>query len=165
MKNIHQMVCKIEEYICSALLCIIVALSFITAIGRCINHPISWTIEVSQLLLAWLAFIGADMAFRENKIMGVDIFIRKLSQRTQTIIRIVMNVIIFLFLLLLIRYGYVLCISNLKRSYQTVGISYVWANASLPIAAVMMAISAILNVISDIQKLRGKDNSGEENAS
>lgn len=56
MKKIYDAFCNIEELICGAILCIIVALAFITAIARCVSHPISWTVEISQFFLSWLAF-------------------------------------------------------------------------------------------------------------
>ena len=160
----HNIIFKVEEYFCAALLCTIVALSFITAIGRCINHPVSWTIEVSQLLLAWLAFIGADMAFRSDKIMGVDILTRKLPVKLQVFIRLIMNVLILGLLYIFIRYGYTLCMSNLKRSFQTVGISYAWATASLPVASVLMAVSAVAKIVSCVRTLLGKDEGEKEGA-
>ena len=46
--------CNVEELICGGILCAIVALAFMTAVGRCINHPISWTVEMCQFLLSWL---------------------------------------------------------------------------------------------------------------
>ena len=156
MKKAYKIFCKVEEYFCAALLSVIVALSFITAVARCINHPISWTIEVSQLLLAWLAFIGADMAFRADKIMGVDIITRKFPEKVQVVIRLVMNVLMLILLVMFVRYGYKLCMSNLKRSFQTVGVSYAWATASLPVASVFMAITAVINIVNCVLTLLGK---------
>lgn len=165
MKKVHQLVCQIEEYFCAALLTVIVALSFVTAVARCINHPISWTIEVSQLLLAWLAFIGADMAFRSDKIMGVDIITRKFPPKVQIAIRLVMNILMLAMLVFFIKYGYILCVSNLKRSFQTVGVSYAWATASLPVASAFMGITAIENIVMCTKKLFNKkmDDGKEEN--
>lgn len=156
MKKGLKAFCKAEEYFCAALLSIIVALSFITAVARCINHPISWTIEVSQLLLAWLAFIGADMAFRADKIMGVDIITRKLPAKAQVAIKLTMNVLMLALLIIFIKYGYKLCMSNLKRSFQTVGVSYAWATASLPVSSVFMVITAIANIVDCFLILIGK---------
>lgn len=166
MKKVHQIVCRVEEYFCAALLAVIVALSFVTAIARCINHPISWTIEVSQLILAWLAFIGADMAFRSDKIMGVDIITRKFPPKVQIAIKLVMNILMLAILVFFIKYGYILCVSNLKRSFQTVGVSYACATASLPVASIFMSITAIVNIAVCIRKLLGKskDNGKEVQA-
>lgn len=165
MKKVHQLVCQIEEYFCATLLTVIVALSFVTAVARCINHPISWTIEVSQLLLAWLAFIGADMAFRSDKIMGVDIITRKFPPKVQIAIRFVMNILMLAMLVFFIKYGYILCVSNLKRSFQTVGVSYAWATASLPVASAFMGFTAIENIVMCAKKLFNKkmDDGKEEN--
>ncbi|QTQ15905.1 TRAP transporter small permease [Treponema parvum] len=156
MKKITSFFSKAEEYLCAAILCVIVALSFITAVGRCINHPISWTIELSQFLLAWLAFIGGDMAFRSDKIMGVDIITRKFPEKVRAAIKLVMNILILITLILFIKYGYSLCMSNIKRSYQTVGISYSYATASLPVASIFMSITALTNIVNSFRLLSFK---------
>ena len=141
MKKIYQAICKVEEWICAAILCGIVALAFATAVARCIGRPISWSVELSQFLLAWLAFLGADMAVRHGSVLGVDLLTRRLPQKTQAIIRLITNALI---------------LANYKRSFKTVGISYSWATASLPFSAGMMCITMLKNCLDQIQILRGK---------
>ena len=143
MKKLYKAFCNAEELICGAILCGIVGLAFATAVGRCINHPISWTVEMCQFLLSWLAFLGADLALRQGSILGVDIVTRRMPKKAQAIIKIVTNVIILIMLIAFVRYGVNLCKSNYKRSFKTLGISYSWATASLPVASMRFRSSSL----------------------
>lgn len=157
MKKIYDAFCNIEELICGAILCIIVALAFITAIARCVSHPISWTVEISQFFLSWLAFLGADMALRHGRVLGVDLLTRKLPEKAQAAIRLATDLLILLVLISFVKYGIELCRSNYKRSFQTVGISYSWATASLPFASILMSITIIMEMILQVKILMGKN--------
>ncbi len=162
MKKIYRALCQLEELLCGGILCAIVALAFITAVGRCVNHPISWTVEVSQFLLAWLAFLGADMALRHGRVTGVDLLTRRLPTQLQALIKLVMNAIILVLLVAFIKYGYALCVSNLKRSYQTVGISYAWASAACPVSAVLMIVTLLVESAQQIMALLGREAKDKE---
>lgn len=157
MKKAYEAFCNIEELVCGAILCIIVALAFITAIGRCVGRPLSWTVEVSQFFLSWLAFLGADMALRHGRVLGVDLLTRRLPKKAQAAIKLVTNVLILMVLIAFIKFGIDLCRSNYKRSFQTVGISYSWATASLPFASVFMSITIILEIVQQVKILLGKE--------
>lgn len=156
MKKIYDAVCNIEELICGAILCIIVALAFITAVARCVSHPISWTVEISQFFLSWLAFLGADMALRHGRVLGVDLFTRRLPEKAQAAIRLATDFLILLVLISFVKYGVDLCRSNYKRSFQTVGISYSWATASLPFASMLMTVTIIMEMVLQVKILMGK---------
>lgn len=159
MKKLYRAFCNVEELICGGILCAIVALAFMTAVGRCINHPISWTVEMCQFLLSWLAFLGADLALRSGSILGVDIIMRRTPKKAQAIVKIITNLIILAMLFMFIKYGINLCKSNYKRSFKTMGISYSWATASLPVASALMSITTISEIINKVKYLLGK---GEE---
>ena len=157
MKKLYKAFCDAEELICGGVLCAIVGLAFATAVGRCINHPISWTVEMCQFLLSWLAFLGADVALRQGSILGVDIIMRRMPKKTQALVKVITNVIILVMLLAFVKHGINLCKSNYKRSFKTLGISYSWATASLPVASVLMSITLVLEIIQNIKFLLGKE--------
>ena len=163
MKKIYKIFCEAEEMICGGLLCIIVALAFATAVGRCVNHPLSWTVEVSQFFLSWLAFLGADMGLRYGRVLGVDLLTRGLAPKIQAVIKLLTDALILALLLAFIKYGIDLCVSNYMRSYQTVGISYSWATASLPVASVFMSVTMILEMWEQVKILCDRnDAAGKE---
>ncbi len=153
MKKAYKVFCEAEELICGAILCMIVALAFATAVGRCVGHPISWTVELSQFFLSWLAFLGADMGLRYGRVMGVDLLTRRLPVKVQAVIKLLTDVLIFVVLVAFVKFGIDLCVSNYMRSFQTVGISYSWATASLPVASVLMGITVVLEMMEQIKIL------------
>jgi TRAP-type C4-dicarboxylate transport system permease small subunit len=74
-------------------------------------------------------------------VINVDFLTSKFPLKTQRTIAITWSVVIILFLLVLIAYGIPLCISNFKRQFQNITLSYSFVTASLPVSALLMAIS------------------------
>ncbi len=156
LSKFYKAVCKIETIICSAAFISIVALVLTAAIFRAIERPIQWSIDAAQLLFAWAAFLGADIAIRNKSLVGVGIFTSKLKINTQIKIRTICNIIIVFVLIALIVYGFQLSLSNWKRSFQTLPVSYGFVTLSLPISSIFMVFSTIGNIKQDIAELRGK---------
>jgi TRAP-type C4-dicarboxylate transport system permease small subunit len=142
--------CKAEEFIVAAFVGIITFLVFISAIARlpAINHPINWAQDFSLLLFAWVVFLGADLALRKAEFVRVDMVVSRFPNRVQKALYYFFYVIIIVFLGILIRYGIPLCVSNQKRLFQTLGISYSWATASVPIGSFLLIITIILKLIA-----------------
>lgn len=88
------------------------------------------------------------MALRKGRVMGVDILTRRMPERVQIIIHFVTNLLLIATLIIFMKYGYDLCISNMQRSYQALGISYSWATASLPICSALMTITLVLESVN-----------------
>lgn len=161
MKKLYRAFCNAEELICGAILCAIVALAFATAVARCINRPISWTVELSQFLLSWLAFLGADLALRQGSILGVDILTRRFPKKVQAAIKLVTDLLILALLIAFVRFGITLCQSNYKRSFKTLNLSYSAATASLPVASVLMSITIVMEIIAQLKILFGREKEGD----
>ncbi len=157
MKKLYKAFCCVEEYICGGVLCTIVALSFLTALARCIGRPISWTVEMCQFLLSWLAFLGADLAMRQGSVLGVDMLTRRLPKKTQAAIKIFTHTLILALLVMFVYYGFKLCKSNYKRSFKTLGLSYSYATASLPVASILMITTIVKEIYQSILILMGKE--------
>ena len=141
LKKSYRRVCTIEERFISFTLCAITVLIFVSAIGRFVGKPINWAVDISLLLFAWGAFLGADVGIRKNRVINVDFLTSRLPLKTQKTLAVAWSVIIILFLAVLIAYGIPLCISNFKRQFQNITLSYSFVTASLPVSAFLMIIS------------------------
>ncbi|SEU08109.1 TRAP transporter small permease [Enterocloster clostridioformis] len=153
MKTVYRNFCKWEEYLCCTMFFSMVVLVLCSAIARLINHPLAWSIDVAQLLLAWTCFIGADVAFRRDKLVGLDLFTRRLPQKVAQIISLVIRVIMFGALVIFIVYGVRLSIESWKRSFQTLTISYSFVTLSLPVASFLMSITAIIKIVDSVKMI------------
>lgn len=146
MNNLYKKLIIFEEVITKIFLCVIIALVFIAAIMRSIKLPLNWAVDIAQLLFAWTIFIGADIAMRRKKLMGVDIITEKLPEKLRKVIKLIFNIIIIIFLSLLLFYGTQLSIANSARTFQSLQISYSWATLSAPVGAILMIITSVLQI-------------------
>ncbi|PLV57409.1 TRAP transporter small permease [Thermotoga sp. SG1] len=152
MKKLDQILLKFEKHSAKILLMAMIVLVFASGVARFLKHPINWAVDVSSFLFAWACFFAVDVAWRENKMMSVDILVRKFSERTQKIIRIVNYFIILAFVVYLIVWGFYL---SYKTRYRTfVGIpnfSYTWVTLSVPVGALLLFRTTVLKLIEEFK--------------
>lgn len=129
----------------------IVVLTFMNSVLRVFNKPIIIADDVSLLLFSWVALLGADVALRYSRLVGMDILVTKLPPKVQKIIQVVVYVIMIAALALFARYGYQLAVTNWMRTYNTLPISYGWVSLSLPVCSVLMIFTCITKLVKVIQ--------------
>ncbi len=62
-----KLIVKLEEYFVVIFLAALIMLVFIAAVLRWFGIGVAWSMDMAQLLFAWVCFIGADLALRQNK--------------------------------------------------------------------------------------------------
>lgn len=150
LRNIYKGYCKVECFVAGAGFFAIVALTLLNAILRLFKMPIIFVDDVSLLLFGWVAFLGADVAFRHCRLVGMDILTSKLPIKIQKLLTLVVCIIMILTLFMFIKFGYQLAMSNWARTYNTLPISYGWATLSLPVCSVLMIITAVIKVVKTV---------------
>ena len=146
-----------EEFAALSSIAAITLLVFMSAIMRTVGHPINWAQDASLLLMAWVAFLGADVALRRADFLLVDILISRLSAKVQNFLYYLWYIMAVAFLGMLITYGIPLAIANAKRPFQTLGISYSWATISVPVGAALMIVTIVIKLVTRYQKTRDKE--------
>lgn len=154
MKKVYNAYCKAEEYLFSFLFAVMVALVFSSAIARGIGKPLAWSLDVAQLLLCWTSLVGADVAFRHNKFIGLDLFTRKMPVKVQKVLEIVVLVLMQVAFCIFIYYGVVLSIKSWKRSFQTLPISYSFVTIALPVMSTLMTLTNILKITDKVKNFK-----------
>ena len=56
-----------------------VLLIFTGGVARMLGHPLNWTTDVATCLFAWACFLCADIAWRRNGLMAVELVTARLS--------------------------------------------------------------------------------------
>ncbi len=146
MKNAYRIYCRVEEVVCGILFFSIVALVFSSAFLRLFSHPLIWADDIAKLFFAWVAFLGADVAMRKCRLVGVDILVTKLGQRTQKIIQIAVNLILLAILIIFVGYGFKLSIESWERFFQTIPVSYSYVTLCLPVGAICMILTVLVKL-------------------
>ena len=154
VKKVYNAYCKAEEFLFSFLFAAMVALVFSSAIARGIGKPLAWSLDVAQLLLCWTSLVGADVAFRHDKFIGLDLFTRKMPVKVQKVLEIVVLVLMQVAFCIFIYYGVMLSIKSWKRSFQTLPISYSFITIALPVMSTLMTLTNILKIINKVKNFK-----------
>lgn len=154
VKKVYNAYCKVEEFLFSFLFAVMVALVFSSAIARGIGKPLAWSLDVAQLLLCWTSLVGADVAFRHDKFIGLDLFTRKMPVKVQKVLEIVVLVLMQVAFCIFIYYGVMLSIKSWKRSFQTLPISYSFVTIALPVMSTLMTLTNILKITDKVKNFK-----------
>ena len=103
----------------------------------------AWNIDLAMLLLAWTAFLGADVAWRSGQLIGIDLVTRYFPKKVQKLVLIAVYAIIFGMCIVTCLYGCRLVWVERVRTYQSMPIPYSLVSLSLVVATFSMAISTI----------------------
>jgi TRAP-type C4-dicarboxylate transport system permease small subunit len=134
----------------------------LSAILRFFRISMSWNIDLAMFLLAWTAFLGADIAWRSGQLVGVDLITRYLPRKLQKIITILIYLVIMAALILIGVFGIRLAATEWVRTYQSIPIPYSLVTLSIVVAALSMILSTILKIKRCIMSFNEKTKGGAE---
>lgn len=153
MGKVYERLGEIEWRCARLTLWAMVSLIFVAAIARLVGSPMNWAIDMSTCLFAWSCFLSADIAWRENKLMNVDVLMRFLPSGLQKKLRLANYLIICAFLIYLIIWGCWLSYTTRARTFQGIpGFSYTWVTLSVPVGALFLLFTAIAKIRRETQK-------------
>lgn len=157
MKRIYRAYCRAEVAVSALFFAAIVTLSFASALMRLFDMPLIWAEDIAKLLFSWTAFLGADIALRKSRLVGVDILTSKLPMRVRNSILLLVHVCLLALLGVCIVYGFQLVFSNWTRDFQTIPISYGLVTLSLPVCAILMSINCLIRMSRVIRHFQDPD--------
>lgn len=153
---IYNQVHKIILYTIMVCLSLVILLIFSAALFRWIGYPIQWAVDISQILFAWIIFLGADLALQEKKHIGIEFFEQHFPQKCRIYLQLLWGILIAIFLGVCIYFGIQLCLSNYLRRFNSLPISYSWMTLSVPVGSLLMFITNIEQLYQNILLLRGE---------
>lgn len=143
MKTVNAIIGRVETVVGVAMLIVIVGMVFLGAITRTFDKPIVWSVDLAQLLFIWVSIFGADIALKNKAHVGVDMLVRKFPDRLNRAITLCTYLLCLAFLAFMAYWGVRLCIGNYLRTYQTMGVSYSYGTAAIPIGATFMIFTLL----------------------
>ena len=146
MKRAYWIYCRIEEVIVGICFIGVVALTFMNALLRTFKHPIATADDICLLLFAWAALLGADVALRYSRLVGMDMFIKWMAPKWKKSIHILVFLIMIAAMLMLIRFGFQLAARNWSRILNSLPISYGFVTLSLPVSCILMTFTSVLKI-------------------
>lgn len=123
-----------------------------------LHTSVSWSEEVSRMLLIWMTFLGAPAVLYKGEHLMVDIFYAGVTSRTRKYINVLANLVIIAFCIFGLKLGYDLCTNRiiLRSVTAAAGIPRVYIFSALPVGSVLMMVFAVNSLYSNILILTGK---------
>lgn len=144
--------CRAEALVAGTLLVMMVVLIFTGAVSRVFGFPLNWSIDAATCFFAWACFLCADIAWRSNGMMAIELVTSRLSTRQRQRLRYLNHSIIVLFLVYMIWLGLWLSWTSRVRSFQGIPeISYSWVTMSLPVGAGLLLVTTLLKIRDEWQ--------------
>lgn len=125
--------------------CLLVLLGAVT---RTLGTPLIWAVDIAQMLFAWAAVLGADVALKRWQHIEIDILARVFPAAARRLLGLVWLVLIAGFLAALVWLGVELTLLNLERELGDTPLSYGFVTAAVPVGAALMLIT-ILRRLAD----------------
>lgn len=145
MVAFHRLLGRAEAVIAATFLVLMVALIFLGGLARMLHHPLNWTIDLATCLFAWACFLCADIAWRNDALMSIELVTRRLPPRWREAVTRLNYALIAAFLVYVVVAGIHLAWISRARSFQGIPeISYSWVTASLPAGALLLLFTTLL---------------------
>jgi TRAP-type C4-dicarboxylate transport system permease small subunit len=152
MMRFYDFIGKIEAVVAGSFLILMTALIFTGGLARFFGHPQNWTIDAATCFFAWSCFLAADIAWRRNSMMALEVFTQRMPDKIQKILRMINYLLIIAVRLVLMYYGFYLAWISRIRSFQGIPwISYSWVTVSLPVGATLLLATTILRIRADLR--------------
>ncbi|WP_349370530.1 TRAP transporter small permease [Salinarimonas sp.] len=147
MKRIVPALAKAEAIVAGLLLMGMVGLIFTGGVARMMRNPLNWTIDLATCFFAWAAFLCADIAWRNDKLMSVDLLGQRLPPRGRHLLTTVNYAIIGVFLAYVVYAGAWLSWLSRARSFQGIPwVSYSWVTMSLVVGGVLLLATTLVKL-------------------
>ncbi len=108
-----------------------------------LNDPLSWSEEAARYLFVWISFMGAAAGVRYQVHLGIDLLDKLLSPGAYRVAVVLVNLIIQIFLLVIIYWGFkILGVIQFQES-PSMHISMRYPYMAVPVGGIFMLINSL----------------------
>jgi TRAP-type C4-dicarboxylate transport system permease small subunit len=151
VRKLYARICAAEAFVAGAFLVLMVALIFLGGVSRVLGHPLNWSTDFATAFFAWACFLCADIAWRKNSLMSIELVTDRLPAKARQACRMFNYLVIGAFLLYVIGMGTWLSWISRERSFQGIPeISYSWVTMSMPVGALLLLITTLLKAKDEL---------------
>lgn len=116
-----------------------------------LNDPLSWSEEAGRYLFVWISFMGAAAGVRYQVHLGIDLMDKLLSPPVYRWVVVLVNLIIQVFLLMIIYWGFkILGIIQFQES-PSMHISMQYPYMAVPVGGIFMLINSLRVMLAALQ--------------
>ena len=119
--------------------------------------PLGWVVQISEYCVAFIAFLGAAWLERKNKHIKVEIFLDRLSHRTQTVLEIFTSILSILISVAIAIVGIWVVIDLYSRDVRSVDILELPMApiiSLIPLGLILFAIAKLMGIVDQIRHIK-----------
>jgi TRAP-type C4-dicarboxylate transport system permease small subunit len=147
-----ELMLKRIEFACGGMLLVaVVILVAVASVARAMGSPIIWSVEMAQLIFAWLCMLAADIAMQEDRHFGLQILREVLSERASHWVEIINILVIIGFLAFLLNYAWINMILMHPRLVGAAQINASYIHASMVVGILLMIRTMVSQLIRRIR--------------
>lgn len=128
------------------------------------QNPIAWSQDIIRLCFVYLVFWGGAYCVKEKEHLNIDILLTSVNDRTRKIIEIIINIILLLFFVFLIYFGFIFMQTGVSQKAPYLPIPMSMYYLALPTSGILMLYYQIQILITQFKNLKGNSNAGGERA-
>lgn len=157
-RTVWQLLLDIIEFYIPAIMFLILFITFILGVffRYIVKSPQSWTFELSSITFLFTVILAGCIADRYEEHIAFDMFYNKMSEKTKCIMRIISNLLIILFLVIILPSSVKYLISFKKLATPILKIPQYMVFISFPILLIDLIIRRCWHLILDIKSLINK---------
>lgn len=152
IQSINRMTTKVCELIMVIFALIMVLACFAQICTRLAGVPLSWSEELARYMAVWLTFIGAAYALRKESLATVEILYNKLQGVSKKSLYILISILVFLFSVILIRYGFAFALKFMGQKSPALQIPKGTVYLCAPISGILIFLYQIELLVNSLRK-------------
>ncbi|WP_303884068.1 TRAP transporter small permease [Acetomicrobium mobile] len=117
-----------------------------------IRFPLGWTEELSRYLMIWMALLSVALCIWRHEHIGVTLIIKKVPLNIAKLIILFSNVLIFYFLYILAKYGFIMANKGKYQISSSLSTTMKWWLMAVPVSAVVCMIFLACKILLDIKR-------------
>jgi TRAP-type C4-dicarboxylate transport system permease small subunit len=116
-----------------------------------VNQALSWPEEVAGIFFVWFTLLGIVLLTRSGEHIEFTFLSGRFGPEAAAVFAVFIQVIIILFSIILIVYGYNYAVMFSFEKTPAAGIDILWLNLSVPVGGVLIFFYSLIKII-DILK-------------
>lgn len=139
---------KLLNWANATLLLVMVLVILLQVIARyAFNHALPWPEELGRFLFAWIVFLGTVSVIQADEMLNLDLVYRYIPERAAAGLRLLVALVVFVFLLVMMKGGYELMIR--QASQRSVGLEIPMGVVYfvIPLGTLLMATILFLRIL------------------
>jgi len=135
---------------------LLLSLSILMVVGvffrYVLNNSIYWSGEVSCILLVFVSFFASTVAYKRGAHIGIDVFMRRLTENGRMYLHLAITVSFLGFWLLVLLESFKLMPMFMIQRTATLEIRYAYVFAVVPVSAAIWILHSLADIASTLQK-------------